>query len=149
LALPVLYAADPAQAASAPVPAPAVSAYPSVGAGTHFLDDAKYLNGFNEPQWYEANIPFVDLPDTTMQSVYYYRWQVWKEHLRYTDPANGWISTEFLDCCGYAAPYQAVDAAAGHQITEGRWVRDQSYVDDYIRFWLTGPGAVRSRPPTR
>ena len=141
LALPVLYAADPAQAASAQVPAPAVSAYPSVGAGTHFLDDAKYLNGFNEPQWYEANIPFVDLPDTTMQSVYYYRWQVWKEHLRYTDPANGWISTEFLDCCGYAAPYQAVDAAAGHQITEGRWVRDQSYVDDYIRFWLTGPGS--------
>ncbi|GAA4612900.1 discoidin domain-containing protein [Actinoallomurus liliacearum] len=117
------------------------AAYPSVGAGTHFLDDASYLSGFSDPGWYQANIPFVDLPDATMQSVYYYRWRVWKEHLRYTDPADGWISTEFLDCCGYAAPYQAINAAAGHQITEGRWVRDQSYEDDYVRFWLTGPGA--------
>ncbi|WP_435129005.1 MGH1-like glycoside hydrolase domain-containing protein [Actinacidiphila sp. bgisy144] len=113
----------------------------AVGAGTHILDDASYLSGFADPDWYESNIPFVDLPDATMQSVYYYRWRTYKEHLRYTDPQDGWISTEFLDCCGYAAPYQAIDAAAGHQITEGRWVRDQTYDDDYIRFWLTGPGA--------
>ncbi|MFC1408578.1 LamG-like jellyroll fold domain-containing protein [Streptacidiphilus sp. N1-12] len=120
---------------------PAADGYPAVGAGTHFLNDASYLSGFNDQAWYTSNIPFVDLPDSTLQSVYYYRWRVWKEHLRYTDPQDGWISTEFLDCCGYAAPYQAIDAAAGHQITEGRWVRDQSYVDDDIRFWLTGPGA--------
>ncbi|SEF24047.1 NPCBM-associated, NEW3 domain of alpha-galactosidase [Amycolatopsis pretoriensis] len=97
--------------------------------------------GYADPAWYEANIPFVDLPDATMQSVYYYRWRVWKEHLRYTDTANGWISTEFLDCCGYAAPYQAINAAAGHQLTEGRWLRDPGYAQDYLRFWLTGPGA--------
>ncbi|WP_079138433.1 COG1470 family protein [Actinacidiphila rubida] len=128
-------------------PAAAASPYPSVGPGTHFLDDASYLAGVADPGWYEANIPFVDLPDTTLQSVYYYRWRDYKEHLRYTDPADGWISTEFLDCCGYAAPYQAINAAAGHQITEGRWLRDQSYDDDYIRFWLTGPGAG-SKPQT-
>lgn len=120
---------------------PAPADYPPVGAGTHILNDATYLTGFNDPAWYEANIPFVDLPDQTTQSVYYYRWRVWKEHLRYTNPTDGWLSTEFLDCCGYAAPYQAIDAAAGHQITEGRWLRDQSYVDDDIRFWLAGPGA--------
>ena len=134
--------AGPAQAGGRPPTGPAADGpYPSVGAGTHFLNDASYLSGFNDPRWYEANVPFVDLPDATMQSVYYYRWRDWKEHLRYTDPQDGWISTEFLDCCGYAAPYQAINAAAGHQITEGRWVRDQSYDDDYIRFWLTGPGA--------
>lgn len=115
--------------------------YPPVGAGTDFLDDASYLTGFNEPGWYESNIPFVDLPDKTMQDVYYYRWRVWKEHLRYTNPRDGWVSTEFLDCCGYAAPYQAINAATGHQISEGRWVRDRSYLDDYERFWLTGTGA--------
>ncbi|WP_072479581.1 MGH1-like glycoside hydrolase domain-containing protein [Amycolatopsis australiensis] len=109
--------------------------------GTHFLDHAAGLAGYADPGWYEANIPFVDLPDATMQSVYYYRWRVWKEHLRYTDPADGWISTEFLDCCGYAAPYQAINAAAGHQLTEGRWVRDPAYAQDYLRFWLTGPGS--------
>ncbi|MEV4146195.1 LamG-like jellyroll fold domain-containing protein [Amycolatopsis sp. NPDC049691] len=114
---------------------------PAPAGGTHFLDHAAALAGYADPAWYEANIPFVDLPDATMQSVYYYRWRVWKEHLRYTDPANGWISTEFLDCCGYAAPYQAINAAAGHQLTEGRWLRDPGYAQDYLRFWLTGPGA--------
>ncbi|MEU7834170.1 PA14 domain-containing protein [Nonomuraea sp. NPDC049129] len=104
------------------------------------LDHGSYLEGFNDPGWYEANIPFVDLPDQQIQDVYYYRWRVWKEHLRYTDPANGWVLTEFLDCCGYAAPYQAINAAAGHHVYEGRWVRDQTYLDDYLRFWLTGPG---------
>ncbi|ROS75262.1 LamG-like jellyroll fold domain-containing protein [Cellulomonas sp. PhB143] len=114
---------------------------PEVGQGTHFLDHASYLEGMNDPDWYESNIPFVDLPDEKIQDVYYYRWRVWKEHLRYTNPDDGWILTEFLDCCGYAAPYQAIDAAAGHQITEGRWVRDREYLDDYTKFWLTGPGA--------
>ncbi|WP_290060808.1 MGH1-like glycoside hydrolase domain-containing protein [Amycolatopsis solani] len=111
------------------------------GSGTHFLDHSAALAGYADPGWYEANIPFVDLPDATMESVYYYRWRVFKEHLRYTNPADGWISTEFLDCCGYAAPYQAINAAAGHQLTEGRWVRDPGYGQDYLRFWLTGPGA--------
>ncbi|MEV4051999.1 LamG-like jellyroll fold domain-containing protein [Amycolatopsis sp. NPDC049688] len=111
------------------------------GPGTHFLDHQAALAGYADPGWYEANIPFVDLPDATMQSVYYYRWRVFKEHLRYTNPADGWISTEFLDCCGYAAPYQAINAAAGHQLTEGRWLRDPGYGRDYLRFWLTGPGA--------
>lgn len=141
LALCVPGGASPAQASQDPAAQVAADPYPPVGAGTHFLNDASYLTGFSDEPWYEANIPFVDLPDPAIQSVYYYRWRTWKEHLRYTDPADGWISTEFLDCCGYAAPYQAIDAAAGHQITEGRWVRDQSYVDDYVRFWLTGPGA--------
>lgn len=109
--------------------------------GTHFLNQDAYLSGLSDAQWYRDNIPFVDLPDQTIQSVYYYRWRTWKEHLRYTDTSNGWISTEFLDCCGYAAPYQAIDAAAGHQITEGRWIRDATYDNDYVKFWLTGPGA--------
>ncbi|WP_248965395.1 MGH1-like glycoside hydrolase domain-containing protein [Sphaerisporangium perillae] len=110
------------------------------GGGTAFLDKGSYLRGFSDPDWFEANIPFVDLPDRQIQDVYYYRWRVWKEHLRYTDPRNGWVLTEFLDCCGYAAPYQAINAAAGHHVYEGRWVRDGTYLDDYLRFWLTGPG---------
>lgn len=126
-----------------PVPGPpaAVAARPQPGTGTHFLDHSSYLRGLNDAGWYAGNIPFVDLPDKTIQDVYYYRWRVWKEHLRFTNPTDGWILTEFLDCCGYAAPYQGINAAAGHQIDEGRWVRNRGYLDDYIRFWLTGPGA--------
>ncbi|MEU0154527.1 MGH1-like glycoside hydrolase domain-containing protein [Micromonospora fulviviridis] len=128
-----------------PPPPVAASPYPTVGAGTHFLDHRRYLTGYAEPAWYEANIPFVDLPDQQIQDVYYYRWRVWKEHLRYAGPTDGWVLTEFLDCCGYAAPYQAINAAAGHHVTEGRWVRDRGYLNDYLTFWLTGPG---QRPQT-
>jgi len=149
LVVPLLLGTSGTSAASAvhpadPGPVP-VAATPPVRpqpvTGTHLLDHGSYLAGLNDPAWYEANIPFVDLPDKTIQDVYYYRWRVWKEHLRYTNPTDGWVSTEFLDCCSYAAPYQAVNAAAGHQISEGRWLRDPEYVDDYTRFWLTGPGS--------
>jgi hypothetical protein len=128
-------AAAPGPAAATPPPV-----YPSIGPGTHFIDPAAKLAGFNDPEWYQANIPFLDIPDKQIEDVYYYRWRTWKEHLRYTNPTDGWISTEFLDCCSYAAPYQAINAAAGFHIAEGRWVRDQNYTDDYIKFWLQGPG---------
>ncbi len=126
-----------------PVAAPAAAppVLPVVGAGTHLIDHTAALAGFSDQPWYEANIPFLDVPDQQVQDVYYYRWRTYKEHLRYTNPQDGWISTEFLDCCGYAAPYQAIDAAAGHQITEGRWLRDPTYGDDLVKFWTTGPGA--------
>ena len=144
LALAVPVTISPASAAAGPRVAPAQQpppTYPAVGAGTHFLDQDAKLAGLRDADWYKANIPFLDVPDQQIEQVYYYRWRTWKEHLRYTNPQDGFVSTEFLDCCGYAAPYQAINAAAGHQITEGRWVRDRQYGDDYVRFWLTGPGA--------
>jgi len=138
-------ASPAASAATAPLPTASPSAAPAplyepAGPGTHFINEDTKLAGFNDVPWYKANIPFLDIPDSSIEQVYYYRWRTWKEHLRYTGPSDGWISTEFLDCCGYAAPYQAINAAAGFHIAEGRWVRDQSYSDDYIRFWLQGPG---------
>ncbi|MBD8080102.1 MGH1-like glycoside hydrolase domain-containing protein [Cellulosimicrobium arenosum] len=115
---------------------------PEVGAGTSFVDGGTKLAGYAEQDWYLANVPMIDLPDTDAEAVYYYRWRVLKEHLRYTEPGTGWVLTEFLDCCGYAAPYQAINAAAGHQLAEGRWLRDQRYLDDYEDYWLTGPGQI-------
>jgi hypothetical protein len=120
--------------------APPASAYPQVGPGTHFLDDASLLAGMSQPGWYEANIPFLSVPDQTIQNVYYYRWRVWKEHLSETQPGSGDVITEFLPGIGYAAPFDGISAASGHQIMEGRWVRDESYVDSDLRYWLTGPG---------
>lgn len=155
-ALPGQAAAVPAAGPAAAIPAaggdglmtPPASAYPPVGAGTHFLDDASLLGGMSQPGWYEANIPFLSVPDPAIQSVYYYRWRVWKEHLKETQPGTGPIVTEFLGPVGYAAPFDGIDAASGHQIMEGRWVRDQSYDDSDMRYWLTGPGlAPQSQDP--
>jgi hypothetical protein len=125
-----------------------VSPYPAVGSGTHFLDDDALLGNMSQPGWYKANIPFLAVPDQAIQSVYYYRWRVWKEHLRDAGPGTGDILTEFLPPVGYAAPDDGIDAAAGHHIMEGRWVRDPSYLASYLRYWLAGPGqAAQSQDP--
>jgi mannosylglycerate hydrolase MGH1-like protein/glycosyl hydrolase family 65 len=115
--------------------------YPSVGRGTHFLNDRALLGGTDEKAWYEANIPFLDVPDQTIQSTYYYRWRVWKEHLRPTGTANGDVLTEFFGYPGYAAPFGAINASSDQQIDEGRWVRDQQPVTDDIRYWLQEAGS--------
>lgn len=115
--------------------------YPPVGRGTSFLDHRALLGDLAEPEWYEANIPFLDVPDQQLRDVYYYRWSTYKRHLRYTDRANGHVITEFHNPPGYSAPLGGIVAAAGHHIAEGRWLRDRRPVDDYLRYWLQGPGA--------
>ncbi|MGH3422970.1 MAG: MGH1-like glycoside hydrolase domain-containing protein, partial [Streptosporangiaceae bacterium] len=143
LAITVLASAVAAVVPAAPATAsagPPASPYPAVGPGTHFLDDASLLTGMSQPGWYKANVPFLSVPDQAIQSVYYYRWRLWKEHIQETQPGTGQIVTEFLPGIGYAAPFNGIVAASGHQIMEGRWVRDQSYDDSDLRYWLTGPG---------
>jgi hypothetical protein len=118
-------------------PQPQTTSNPRPGA---FLNDAALLGKVDDPAWYLANIPFLEIPDPQIQRVYYYRWQTYKEHLVYTSPLYGWLSTEFLSPVSYGAPYGGVNAAAGHQTNEGRWLRDQQYVKNNINYWLNGPG---------
>lgn len=54
--------AAPAVGSHAPAPG-------STSSGTHFLDHAALLTDLNDKSWYESNIPFVDLPDSTIQDV--------------------------------------------------------------------------------
>jgi hypothetical protein len=124
----------PAAAVQPPTP------YPRIPPGTAFLNHAALLGNVQDPAWFQTNIPFLEVPDQQIQSVYYYRWQTYKEHLVYTGPEYGWLSNEFLQPVGYGAPYGGVVAAAGHQITEGRWLCDQQYVKDDVNYWLAGPG---------
>ncbi|WP_428391151.1 MGH1-like glycoside hydrolase domain-containing protein [Lichenicoccus sp.] len=131
----LLLAAQPASAIDPPQPFPGAAP-----GGTDFLNKSALLGPVNDPDWFLHNIPFLDVPDSLIQQVYYYRWQTYKEHLIYTGSIYGWLSTEFLAPVSYGAPYGGVDAAAGHQTIEGRWLRDQQYVKDNINYWLDGPG---------
>ncbi|WP_434443904.1 MGH1-like glycoside hydrolase domain-containing protein [Lentzea sp. E54] len=115
--------------------------YPAVGAGTNFLNHSELLGDVPEPAWYEANIPFVDLPDREIRDTYYYRWRTYREALKYTGPKDGWIVSEFLGPVGYSAPNGGIVAAAGHHVYEGRWLRDHRYLDDYVDYWLRGAGS--------
>jgi Ricin-type beta-trefoil lectin domain-like/Trypsin len=106
-----------------------------------FLNHKALLGNIDpDPGWFLNNIPFLECPDANIQAVYYYRWHTYKEHLVPLRLTNGWLSTEFLSPPSYAAPSGGINAAAGHHISEGRWLRDQQYVRGVINYWLKGAG---------
>ena len=107
--------------------------------GTSFLDHVAPISGFLGQTFLKDNIPFIDIPDSNIQDVYYYRWSSLQRHLRYTVPGTGYIITEFMQPVGYAQALNTIDAAAGHQIDEARWLRSQVYDDDYILAYTRGP----------
>ncbi|TQV93058.1 hypothetical protein V2A60_003630 [Cordyceps javanica] len=113
-----------------------------LAAGTSFLNHTELLSGVENPDWYEQNIPLIDIPSPQIQDVYYYRWQTYKEHLAYTGAQHGYLATEFLHPASYGAPFGGIVAAAGHHIVEGRWVRDLGYGRDLVNYWLAGPGQL-------
>jgi len=97
----------------------------------------------NDAPWFEANIPFFDCSIPEITQVYYYRWQLYKSHLRDLGD-RGYIVTEFLNDVGWAkVPYQSLNDATAFHIEEGRWLKDSRYVNDYIDYMYTGGGNDR------
>lgn len=108
--------------------------------GTSFLDHEDPIRNFNGKTFLRENIPYIDIPDKNIQDVYYYRWSSLARHLRYSIAGGGYVLTEFIQSVSWAKTFSTIDAAAGHQIYETRWLRAKFYDDDYTRFWMRGPG---------
>ena len=87
-------------------------------------------------------MPFIDVEPTSsgagdaaaLLDAYYYRWRAYKKHIKWT--SDGWVLTEFLPYVPWSGRHNAIPAAAGHHVMEGRWLFDDSVTDDYIRFWF-------------
>lgn len=107
--------------------------------GTSFLDHETPISAFAGKSFLRHNIPFIDIPDSLIQDVYYYRWTSIQRNLRYIRAGTGYMCTEFVQPVGYAKAFGSIDAAAGHQIDESRWLRDTFYGDDYIHLYTRGP----------
>jgi hypothetical protein len=108
--------------------------------GTHFLPQENLAVRYfgNDAPWFEKNIPFFDCSDPQITQIYFYRWKLYKSHLKDVGP-RGYIVTEFLDDVGWARkPYQSLNDATAFHIHEGRWLKDARYVDDYISFMYSG-----------
>ncbi|BBO34697.1 MGH1-like glycoside hydrolase domain-containing protein [Lacipirellula parvula] len=84
--------------------------------------------------WIAANAPAFECPSPQIEKIYYFRWWTYRKHIRQTP--HGRVLTEFLLAVSHAGPYNTVSCALGHHIAEGRWLRDQALLDEYIRFWL-------------
>jgi hypothetical protein len=128
------------------------------GRGSDFLvlspeRDERYVENFNvmEPEgvvnlipnaaawgWIVANAPLFDCPAKQFEETYYFRWWTYRKHIRQTP--DGRVLTEFIRPVSHAGPHNTVACAVGHHLAEGRWLRDQAFLDEYARFWFrSGP----------
>lgn len=90
-----------------------------------------------DADWYLHNVPFFECSDSAIEQVYYYRWKLYKAHLR--NVPNGHVVTEFINHVSWDRdPFCAINAAAQHHIYEGRWLRNPVYMDDYITYLYAG-----------
>ena len=97
---------------------------------TNFISNAESWD------WLVSNIPLLDCPDSEIEEIYYFRWWSFRKHIVQT--TNGFVLTEFLIPMRHAGAFNTISCAVGHHLAEGRWLRDQRYLDDYIKFWLRG-----------
>jgi len=113
----------------------------------HYVDQFNSLSGApadcvvpnaNVTAWMVANVPLFDCPDEQLKKIYYFRWWTYRKHIRRTP--QGMVLTEFITPVSHAGPYNTISCALGHHLAEGRWMRDQRPLDDYVRFWFrSGP----------
>ena len=86
-------------------------------------------------EWLKDEIPLFSCPDKDIEKAYYFRWWTYRKHLRLTD--DGYIITEFLPRVPWSGKHNEINAAVGHHIYEGRWLKNgKKYLSDYIRFFL-------------
>ena len=85
--------------------------------------------------WLAKEIPYFECPDREVVEMYYFRWWSFRKHLEKTP--DGYQLSEFL-----TRPTPG-SCALGHQIAEGRWLHDQNYLDEYVRFWLQSDDSRR------
>ncbi len=95
--------------------------------------------------WYEANIPFFESPDSALDATYYYRWDLVTKHLTYGSPATGYTFTEFIDRPSWSGAYGSISCPLGHQIDEVRWLKEPRVIEDFARYWFETPGAQPRR----
>jgi len=98
------------------------------------LDHNKLASEYfqEDTQWYLRNIPFFECSDKQIEQVYYYRWKMYKAHIRNVGD-NRYVITEFINHVPWDRdPYCTINAASMHHIYEGRWLKDNRYLDGYI-----------------
>lgn len=116
----------------------------------HYIDgfnqnDTEYYRNFisNNDSWtfLSQNIPFLDCPDKDIERTYYFRWWTYRKHIKKTP--EGYVITEFLSDVPWAGKYNTISCPAAFHFYEGRWLRDDTYLNDYATFWFKKGGAPR------
>ncbi|WP_166244166.1 MGH1-like glycoside hydrolase domain-containing protein [Paenibacillus turpanensis] len=94
-------------------------------------------------EWMRDQIPLFHCPDSRLEETYYFRWWVYRKHVKQTP--DGFVITEFHPSVPWAGKHNTINCAVGHHLSEGRWLRNrQDFLKDYILFWFKRNGSLRS-----
>ncbi|MCL3780099.1 hypothetical protein EMN47_06815 [Prolixibacteraceae bacterium JC049] len=91
--------------------------------------------------WMQNNVPLFQCPDEEIEQIYYYRWWVFRKHIKETPV--GYVITEFLPEVGHAKKYNTIACAAGLHVDEGKWLNNKQYIADYLNYWFSDEGQPR------
>lgn len=94
--------------------------------------------------WIEEQVPLFECPDSAIEKTYYFRWWSFRKHLKNTP--DGTIVTEFIEPVKHAGKYNSISCALGHHIYEGRWLKDYSFLKEYVDFWFYHADEGESKP---
>lgn len=86
--------------------------------------------------WFEENVPYFNCSDKTLLQTYYFRWYTYRNHIRLTQSGN-YVISEFLPNVSWAGTDNTISCAANHHFYEGRWIKNQGYLNDYQDFWVS------------
>jgi len=96
----------------------------------------------NNKDFLLENIPLFASSDSTISSVYNYRWWMISKHLKeYYDPQDKkkyWVVTEFFGVKPWASLSGAITCPAGQQFYDLRWLRDDKYLKSYADYFMRG-----------
>jgi hypothetical protein len=101
-----------------------------------------FISNAAAAEWMKANIPWFECADPEVERTYYFRWWVFRKHIKQTP--EGFIITEFLPNVPWAGKYNSISCSAAHHIYEGRWLKNRNILNDYAKFWLQKSGQPRS-----
>ncbi|MHC4604704.1 MAG: MGH1-like glycoside hydrolase domain-containing protein [Planctomycetota bacterium] len=105
----------------------------------HYIEQFNKRDGDKNPEhaafpnseawsFLSENCPFFDCPDKEVEKTYYYRWWLYRKHIK--KESGQFVISEFIKrepiCC-----------PAGHQLNEGRWLRNRRVLDDYVAHWFS------------
>lgn len=86
----------------------------------------QYISNANSWNFLANNIPFFDCPDKEFERVYYFRWWVYRKHIRKIDAVTvsdagervklDYVITEFLPNVSWSGSFNTISAAAAHHI---------------------------------
>lgn len=93
-------------------------------------------------EWMKREVPKFECPDKELERIYYFRWWTYRKHLKKTE--KGYAVSEFLLDVPWGSRYNIINAASGHHLSEGKWLKHAAeYLEDYIRLLLDKDGGVK------